>query len=233
LREVRVYKTERGAMGAFDNGGRFYDLFARAHDGRIHRGELAVATEESNDVHAALLYFTLAITGLDEDARDRVVASLQSSLRSQLEEMDIRWISPGQLSEMDFRSWVILRGRPRFREPVEVRSVSGHSGPKWSAARWQVYEARGGRCAVVLPNGRRMPQREVLVAGQVRRHFLTPVGGPRAEYETYLRGHYWADDAVGSDATLFADDDDVDDSSVGALGLPVAVSATRHKKSKT
>jgi hypothetical protein len=43
MREIRPYKTVRGATRALDNGGRFFNLFAKAGDDIVDSAELAKA----------------------------------------------------------------------------------------------------------------------------------------------------------------------------------------------
>ena len=43
MREVQLYRTERGLLKALDNGGRFFNVFTKAGDDQITRSELAKA----------------------------------------------------------------------------------------------------------------------------------------------------------------------------------------------
>ena len=46
MREIRPYKTVRGATRALDNGGRFFNLFAKAGDDIVDSAELAKADRD-------------------------------------------------------------------------------------------------------------------------------------------------------------------------------------------
>jgi hypothetical protein len=82
MREIRPYKTVRGARKALDNGGRFFNLFARADDDVVDSAELAKAAGVYSSGIRALLYFEMALMELSPKERAEVTGLLSPELRT-------------------------------------------------------------------------------------------------------------------------------------------------------
>ena len=67
MRQVIPYRTLRGATKALDNGGRFYNPFAKADDGVVSAAELARAAGVFSSDLRALLFLEMATAGLSAD----------------------------------------------------------------------------------------------------------------------------------------------------------------------
>jgi len=83
LTEVGPFRTFDDAMRVLDNGGRFFDLCARAADGVLTTGEVARAAGTGVTTPAVLsaLFLATALADLAEDDRRRVVERLDAKLR--------------------------------------------------------------------------------------------------------------------------------------------------------
>ena len=80
MREIRAYKTVRGAKRALDNGGRFFNLFAKAGDDIVDSAELAKAAGVYSTGMRAFLYFEMALIELPPVERAEVVSRLSPDL---------------------------------------------------------------------------------------------------------------------------------------------------------
>jgi hypothetical protein len=80
VRELRPYRTGRGALRALDNGGRFFNLFARAGDRVVNSAELARAAGVFSPGMNAFLHFEMALMDLAPAERELIVSSLASDL---------------------------------------------------------------------------------------------------------------------------------------------------------
>lgn len=80
MREIMPYKTLSGARKALDNGGRFYNLFAKAGDNVVESGELARAAGIHSTDTKALLYFEMALMALPLEGRNDWMVPTPGSL---------------------------------------------------------------------------------------------------------------------------------------------------------
>jgi len=85
MREIKPYRTAQGAARALDNGGRFYNLFAKTGDDRVDPAELARAAGVHSAGANAFLYFELALMDLPVAERSEIVARLSPDLRLRYE----------------------------------------------------------------------------------------------------------------------------------------------------
>ncbi|MGD8499894.1 MAG: hypothetical protein PVJ86_04560, partial [Phycisphaerales bacterium] len=82
MKQIVPYKTLQGALKALDNGGRFYNVFAKARDEVITDSELYKAAGVFSRQTHAFLFFELALSDLSEAGRDQVIQHLSPELRS-------------------------------------------------------------------------------------------------------------------------------------------------------
>lgn len=80
MKKIIPYTSYEEAMEAFDNGGKFYDLFSHAHDGVVSPAELGKVAGVTNDKQSLILYLVMSISRLDNRARERVLAKLSTQL---------------------------------------------------------------------------------------------------------------------------------------------------------
>lgn len=81
MRKIVPYKTQRNALAALDNGGRFYNIFTEADDGEISTVELARVAGAFTDKQKMFLYLDMALARLDQDAAKGVINSLSNELK--------------------------------------------------------------------------------------------------------------------------------------------------------
>ena len=115
MREVTPYKTLRGAVRALDNGGRFYNLFAKADDQVVDAGELARAAGASGD--RAILFFEMALMALPAEERSQVRSLLSPALLAKCEERRPAILAPSAVEAVGEKETpTIVTGYPVFVE---------------------------------------------------------------------------------------------------------------------
>jgi hypothetical protein len=117
MRELQPYKTAHGALRALDNGGRFYNMFAKSGDEVIDHSELARAAGVYSTGAKAFLHFEMGLMDLLCEQRDEIVASLSPDLQEKYQAQKPASYSPsivetqGTAGEM-----AIVSGYPVFVE---------------------------------------------------------------------------------------------------------------------
>ncbi|MFN3999187.1 hypothetical protein [Algoriphagus sp.] len=80
MKHIIPYTSFQEAIEAFDNGGKFFNLFSHAHDGVVSPAELGKVAGVANNKQAMILYLMMSISRLDNRSRERVLARLDSHL---------------------------------------------------------------------------------------------------------------------------------------------------------
>ena len=117
MREIRPYKTVKGACRALDNGGRFYNLFTQAGDDLVTAPELARAAGLHSAGADAFTFFKMALMDLTAEERSAVLDQLSPALRAQYQAKRPMPLSPSAV-ESQGREGVsaIVSGYPVFVE---------------------------------------------------------------------------------------------------------------------
>ena len=117
MRELRPYKTLHGALRALDNGGRFYNMFARSGDEVIDHAELARAAGVYSTGAKAFLHFEMGLMDLPPEQRDEIVASLSPELLEKYQSRKPAIYSPSKVeSKGSAGEMTIVLGYPVFVE---------------------------------------------------------------------------------------------------------------------
>jgi len=110
MRQVVPYKTARGLERALDNGGRWFNVFTRAGDGKVTADELGKAAGAWDD-ETSQLFLALAWVLLEEEERAHILdALLESSFAERMRFFGPVWLRAHQVAEMEPRFGVILEG---------------------------------------------------------------------------------------------------------------------------
>lgn len=117
MRELKPYQTLHGLQTAIDNGGRFYNLFSRADDHVVTRGELAKAAGVFTSGLNAFLFLEMAQQELPPDDRHSVLQLLETALREKYRRYRPQTLLPSAV-EKDGKagSALIVTGFPQFVE---------------------------------------------------------------------------------------------------------------------
>jgi hypothetical protein len=117
MREIIPYKTLAGALKGLDNGGRFYNLFTNAGDGKITDAELCKAAGVVAGMDKAFLFFTLALSRMGGRDLAYIQSQVAPDLRVRLSEDAPRKISIPEFEKaVKLGEAVIVEGFPRFLE---------------------------------------------------------------------------------------------------------------------
>ena len=96
MRKITPYRTATGAAKAFDNGGRFYNLFTTQGDQVVTRAELTKAAGVIRDDQATWLYFDMAQRDLGDADRRRTEDMLDAGLRDKYRRLRPKDQAPSQ-----------------------------------------------------------------------------------------------------------------------------------------
>lgn len=99
MKHIIPYTSFQEAIEAFDNGGKFFNLFSHAHDGVVSPAELGQVAGVANNKQAMILYLVMSISRLDNRSRERVLARLDSQLFDMYEKYRPVHMSVEQVSE--------------------------------------------------------------------------------------------------------------------------------------
>ena len=117
MRELQPYKTLLGAQRALDNGGRFYNMFARSGDEVIDQAELARAAGVYSTGAKAILHFEMGLIDLPPEHRDEIIASLSPELLDKYQAQKPVIYSPSMVeSQGEAGEMTIVSGYPVFVE---------------------------------------------------------------------------------------------------------------------
>jgi hypothetical protein len=117
MREIKPYQTFHGAQRALDNGGRFYNLFARSGDDILEPAELARAAGVYSSDAKAFLHFEMGILGLPPEEQEKIVSRLSPELHEKYLEQRPSTLHPSAVeSQGQAGEATIVSGYPVFVE---------------------------------------------------------------------------------------------------------------------
>ena len=117
VRELRPYRTLKGALSALDNGGRFYNLLTQAGDEVVEAAELARAAGSVSSGTKAFLHFEMALMDLPWDESGRVIAALSPDLAERYVAKRPTFLAPSAVeSQGQAGKPTIVTGFPVFVE---------------------------------------------------------------------------------------------------------------------
>jgi hypothetical protein len=117
MQQLRPYPTVQAARRALDNGGRFYNLRAKAGDNIVDAVELARAAGSSSPDAIAFLHLEMALMELPAEQRTEVQSLLAPDLQEQFKAKRPRVPQPSQVeSEGVAGVTAVVTGYPFFVE---------------------------------------------------------------------------------------------------------------------
>ena len=96
MKKVEPYKNINEATLSLDNGGRFYNVLTKSDDGIISTSELGKVAGLFIDKQKMVLFLDLAISNFDVNAKEKIVNSLDVSLRSTYEKYKSQEFLPSE-----------------------------------------------------------------------------------------------------------------------------------------
>lgn len=79
MKEIKPYSDLHSALQSLDNGGRFFNFFAREDDGQITAAEIEKVAGLYGGKQKAILYLDIATAGLSAADQQKIVSSLDHS----------------------------------------------------------------------------------------------------------------------------------------------------------
>ncbi|MFN0021458.1 MAG: hypothetical protein ACKVP0_24675 [Pirellulaceae bacterium] len=116
MKEIKPYKTLQGAKAALDNGGRFFNLWARAGDDRITTDELTKAAGAFGQESIAFLFLDMALADLPEEQREQVTKLLTPKMAARYRRNCPNILKPSQAGKAKPGTLVIVEGVPIYAE---------------------------------------------------------------------------------------------------------------------
>ena len=96
MKKIEPYKNINEATLSLDNGGRFYNVLTKSDDGIISSSELGKVAGLFIDKQKMVLFLDLAISNFDVNAKEKIVNSLDVSLRSTYEKYKSQEFLPSE-----------------------------------------------------------------------------------------------------------------------------------------
>ena len=114
MKKIEPYKNINEATLSLDNGGRFYNVLTKSDDGIISTSELGKVAGLFIDKQKMVLFLDLAISNFDVNAKEKIVNSLDASLRSTYEKYKSHELLPSEAYEKGILSCnSIITGFPK------------------------------------------------------------------------------------------------------------------------
>lgn len=124
MKKIHPYKTSRNALAALDNGGRFYNLITKAHDGNVTPAELARVAGVYSNKQRMILYLEMSLCELDECAMRDIRSALSKDLKTAYKRYCPQRLVPSEAQLKGKKSCnAIVTGVPKF-----VKSNSDFNG---------------------------------------------------------------------------------------------------------
>ena len=124
MKEIIPYHNPEVAMKELDNGGRFYNLFTKADDGKVTSAELGKAAGVFSDKQRMILYLEMAIDKLDQEAKPHVINSLSEDLKTAYDRYSPQHLLPSEAkTQGNIAGSTIITGIPEH-----ISNFSGFDG---------------------------------------------------------------------------------------------------------
>jgi hypothetical protein len=96
MKKIEPYKNINEATLSLNNGGRFYNVLTKSDDGIISSSELGKVAGLFIDKQKMVLFLDLAISNFDVNTKEKIVDSLDVSLRSTYEKYKSHELLPSE-----------------------------------------------------------------------------------------------------------------------------------------
>ena len=114
MKQIIPFTSFEEAIQAFDNGGKFFNLFSHAKDGVVTPAELGKVAGVTLDRQEMILYLMMSISQLDQHSKERILAHLDPELFGLYEKHCPASMSIAQLVQKgEAGTSIILTGTPK------------------------------------------------------------------------------------------------------------------------
>lgn len=166
MKEIKPYKTLQGAKAALDNGGRFFNLWARAGDDRITSDELTKAAGVFLSESFAFLFLDMALADLPKSQQQQVTDLLTPRVLERYRRNCPNILKPSQAIKAKPGTLVIVEGVPTYvKEVLHKRQTFIYVDemiPIWIDEHYQTYDLKDDQAT-------RRPPLPMIMARQAKR----------------------------------------------------------------
>jgi len=124
MKKVKPYATIEDALKSLDNGGKFFNLLAKAKDGVINPSEIVKVGGIFDDRQRMILFLEMALLQLEQADRDTLISKLENDLQRRYRKYKPQSLRPSEVtSKGKVGSNVLISG-----VPVQIDSTSDFRG---------------------------------------------------------------------------------------------------------
>jgi hypothetical protein len=96
MQKIQPFKRTEDAVGALDNGGRFYNFGSKANDGEISTAEVAKVAGLFNSRQNTILHYAMSTALLDASETARLEAMFSDDLQSAFRQYQPQFLLPSE-----------------------------------------------------------------------------------------------------------------------------------------
>jgi hypothetical protein len=113
MKKIEPYSTIEGAIKSLDNGGRFYNLLAKAEDGVINPSEVVKVGGIFDDRQRMILFLEMALLKLNQEEKNILISKLESDLQKTYRKYKSQILLPSEVKPKGIiESNVLITGVP-------------------------------------------------------------------------------------------------------------------------
>ncbi|MBU0696549.1 MAG: hypothetical protein KKE39_08510 [Bacteroidetes bacterium] len=184
MKKIEAYPNIETAMRTLDNGGRFYNLLAKANNKVITQAELGKVAGLFNDKQKMMLYLELAIRNLSPGMKSILLSKLTPELLQNYEKYRPQYLLPSAAEQNGvLGNNVILKGIPKLTDAktelsgfVMVPIMAGKTMTMVMIPimdKYEVYELRdehnGEQFFIAHAKGeQKLPEQHLTIAGLIK-----------------------------------------------------------------
>lgn len=205
MKQIIPYSTQKEALKILDNGGKFYNVFARAGDDVISKEELSKVVGLFCSKRQMILFLELAISCLSEDDQTAIISRLDNNMLSnyQLYKAQRLLASEAQVKSK-LAANTIITGIPQLISseksfngfimvPIPAGKVTTFTMIP-IVERYDVYELKDENSDdnffIAHSKGKgKLPQQKVQIAGTIKE--LKDYRETEGPYKKFLEAIYW------------------------------------------
>lgn len=115
MKEIEPYKNSKDAIQSLDNGGRFYNLFTKADDGKINQAELGKVGGLLNDKQQMILFLEMSILKLNQSEKNSIISKFEGDLTRTYQKYKAQKLLPSEAKRKGIlASNAIITGVPKL-----------------------------------------------------------------------------------------------------------------------
>lgn len=115
MKKIEPYLNKNEAIQSLDNGGRFYNLQAKAKDGLISKSEVGKVGGVFNDKQQIILFLEMALLRLNQSDKDAIISSLDDDLKKIYQKYKSQVLLPSEANAYGkISSNAIITGIPKL-----------------------------------------------------------------------------------------------------------------------